>query len=89
MMISLRCSENSRISLIARPVKKRSGTVKAYSSHIDLEKVEEIDIQNNPNNLPLTWKKLSNRLDTICFVSSLSFVIVVGVAFFVIVAVKP
>lgn len=69
--------------------KKRSGTVKAYSSHIDLEKVEEIDIQNNPNNLPLTWKKLSNRLDTICFVSSLSFVIVVGVAFFVIVAVKP
>lgn len=68
--------------------KKRSRTVKAYSSHIDLEKVEEMDIQNNPDNLPFTWKKLSTRLDTICFVSSFSFVIMVGVGFFVIVAEK-
>lgn len=67
---------------------KRSRTVKAYSSHIDLEKVEEMDIQNNPDNLPFTWKKLSTRLDTICFVSSFSFVIMVGVGFFVIVAEK-
>lgn len=89
--------ENEKIPPLLRKIyntfnfsacKKRSGTVKAYSSHIDLEQVEEMDKQNNPHELPLTWKKLSSRLDTICFISSLCFVIMVGVAFFVIVTVK-
>nr|XP_034319215.1 neuronal acetylcholine receptor subunit alpha-2-like [Crassostrea gigas] len=65
--------------------KKRSGTVEAYLSPTDSENVEENDKHKKSSVLPLTWKKLSSRLDFICFISSLSSVITVGVVYFVIV----
>lgn len=68
--------------------KKRSGSVRAYSSHTDLKKVEELDKQKKPDVLPLTWKELSSCLDSFCFISSLFSVIIVGIVFFIIVAVK-
>lgn len=67
---------------------KRSGTVETSSSHIDLEKVEEFKEQKKPAAPPLTWKKLSSRLDKICFISSLSSVIIIGIVFFILVIVK-
>lgn len=69
--------------------KKRSGTVKtSSSSHINLTKVEEFNDQKKPEPLPITWKKLSSRLDKICFISNLCVVIFVGVIFFLLVTVK-
>lgn len=68
--------------------KKRSGSVRAYSSHTDFKKVEEMAKQKKPDVLPITWKKLSSCLDSFCFISSLFSVIIVGVVFFIIVAVK-
>ncbi|XP_034319215.2 acetylcholine receptor subunit alpha-like [Magallana gigas] len=65
--------------------KKRSRTVEAYLSTTDSENVEENDKHKKSSVLPLTWKKLSSRLDFICFISSLSSVITVGVVYFVIV----
>lgn len=68
--------------------KKGSGTVEAYLSPTDseiTENVEENEKQKKSSVLPLTWKKLSSRLDFICFISSLSSVITVGVVYFVIV----
>lgn len=89
--------ENKEVSPLFRKIyniitcvscKKNIGRVKAYSSAIELEKVEEFEEQKKPEALRLTWKKLSSRIDTICFISSLSSVIIVGVVFFVIVTVK-
>lgn len=73
-------------TLTCATCKKRSGSVRAYSSHTDLKKVEEIDKQKKPDVLPLTWKKLSSSLDRFCFISSLFSVIIVGVVFYIIVA---
>lgn len=90
--------ENKEIPLFFRKVhniltcvtcKKRSGSVRAYSSHTDLEKPEEMDKQKKLNdNLHLTWKKLSSCLDRFCFISTLSSVIIVGVVFFITVAAR-
>lgn len=68
--------------------KTKSTAVEAYVSSIELENVETFDKQNKFDVLSLTWRKLSSRLDTICFISSMSSVITVGVVFFVIVTVK-
>lgn len=89
--------ENKEISPFLRKIynilncatcKKRSGSVRAYSSHTDLKQVEELDKQKQPDVLPLTWKELSSCLDSFCFISSLFSVIIVGIVFFIIVAVK-
>lgn len=66
--------------------KKKSTAVDVSS--IELENLEEFDKQNKSDVLSLTWRQLSSRLDTICFISSVSSVITVGVVFFVIVTVK-
>lgn len=68
--------------------KKRSGAVETSSSHIDLEKVKEFNDEKKPEPLSLTWKKLSSRLDKICFISNLSVVVFVAVIFFLLVTVK-
>lgn len=68
--------------------KKRSGAVETSSSQIDLDKVMEFNDEKKPEPLPLTWKKLSSRLDKICFISNLSVVIFVAVIFFLLVTVK-
>lgn len=65
--------------------KKRSVSVNVYSSHLELENVEEWNKQKKPDALPLTWKKLSSCLDWFCFISCLSSVIIVGIVFFIIV----
>ncbi|XP_061162692.1 acetylcholine receptor subunit alpha-like [Saccostrea echinata] len=66
--------------------KKSSGSVDNLTTEKDLEMTKvAFEI---PEISPITWKKISSRLDKICFMTSLASVIIVGAIFFVIVNVK-
>lgn len=64
---------------------KRTGTVRNFSSNIDLEDIQDPEKSEAS---PLTWKILASCLDRICFLSNLSIVVLVAIVFFVIVNVK-